>query len=182
MVATSHEVRRTAKHNHRRAQHYGQIYLLQLIGRHPHFTCQNRWQGHKKGHQHRMQHKHPAIEVPQPCIAHHRSERRAIGPHGLPAGSKSGTPHTANRRHKKPNKLITQNSPESPNCPTITGEITKDKAKDKPMDMPIMAMARVRTSGREIGRASCRERVEKRGGGGGVWGKKMETSRNRAKE
>src|SRR5690625_2335362 len=90
----------------------------------------------------------PPLRCHNPALPITARNAERSAPMACPLGSKSGTPHTANSRHKKPNKLITQNSPESPNCPTITGEITKDKAKDKPMDMPIMAMARVRTSGR----------------------------------
>src|SRR5690625_3391863 len=63
-------------------------------------------------------------------------------------GANCGIPQTAKSKHKKPKRLITQNSPDRPNCSTTRGETTNDKAKDKPIDIPIMAMARVRTSGR----------------------------------
>src|SRR5690625_6896136 len=74
----------------------------------------------------------PPLRCHNPALPITARNAERSAPMACPLGSKSGTPHTANSRHKKPNKLITQNSPESPNCPTITGEITKDKAKDKP--------------------------------------------------
>src|SRR5690625_4164782 len=44
-------------------------------------------------------------------------------------GANCGIPKTAKSKHKNTKRLITQNSPDRPNCSTTRAENTQDKAK-----------------------------------------------------
>ena len=70
------------------------------------------------------------------------------GTAGLGAIGAVGTTKAAINSAPVPKAAINQNSPESPAQPTMTGASTSDKANDRPIEAPIMAIARVRTSGR----------------------------------
>ena len=134
-------------HQHEGHQDDRQIDLPQFARVQPAGLGQQRRRDHEQRHLHQMQHEYAEVQPQQVGMQQHLARPGRL--HGAGLGARHHRHDPA--RHGQADHAQTGDGPEQarqPHQPTSTGDSTSETAKDRPIEPPTMAMARVRTSSR----------------------------------